>query len=86
MTRDEILGNSYSAKGLIKAANEGFLFDYIAQWYTQISNYELKEVLLAVLGVGYDLCGIGSNSYIKESKYNHLILEELANREFGEGE
>lgn len=84
MTVDEVLGNEYSRKGLVKATKEGYLYDYIAQWYYQMSTYDLKEVLLAVLGVGLDQCGVGANRDVEEAAYNELLLEGLADREFGE--
>lgn len=79
MTRDEILRNEYSAQGLVKATNEGFLFDYVAQWYYQMSKHEIKEVLLAVLGVGYDSCKGDED----EEAYAQKIVDELAERGFG---
>lgn len=84
MTVDEVLGNEYSRKGLVKATEAGYLYDYIAQWYYQMSTYDLKEVLLAVLGVGLDQCGVGANRDVEEAAYNELLLERLADREFGE--
>jgi len=84
MTRDEVLGNCYTPKGLVKAAANGFLFDYVAQWYYQMTTYELKEVLLAVLGVVYDNCGVGANRDTEEEALAELIVDELANRDFGQ--
>ncbi len=84
MTRDEALGNEYSRKGLIRATEAGYLYDYIAQWYYQMSTYDLKEVLLAVLGVGYDQCGVGANRDIEEAAYNELLINEFADRGFEE--
>lgn len=79
MTRDEALGNYYTPKGLVKATANGFLFDYIAQWYYQMDTYELKEVLLAVLGVAHDNCKSEEN----ERAFNELLINELADRDFG---
>lgn len=84
MTRDEALGNEYSRKGLVKATEAGYLYDYIAQWYYQMSTWDLKEVLLSVLGVGLDQCGVGANRDVEEAAYNELLINELADREFGE--
>lgn len=75
---------SYSQKSLVQATEKGRLYDYIAEHYYEMSTYELKEVLLAVLGVGYDQCGVGANRDEEEEAYHQLILEELANRGFGE--
>jgi hypothetical protein len=44
----------YSRKGLGQAIRVNRIYDYIANHYTQMSTYDLKEVLLAVLGVCYD--------------------------------
>ena len=79
MTRDEALGNCYTPKGLVRAAASGFLFDYVAQWYYQMTPYELKEVLLAVLGVCYDRC-TGDED---EQAFSELLINELADRDFG---
>lgn len=79
MTRDEALGNSYTPKGLVRATANGFLFDYIAQWYYQMDQYELKEVLLAVLGVSLDK----AEKLDEEKEYHEALLEELGLRDFG---
>lgn len=78
-TRDEILGNSYSQEGLVKATAKNYLFDYVAQWYPQMSKEDLKEVILALLGVGYDNC----KSEEDENTYADLIVAELESRYFG---
>lgn len=70
----------YSEKGLVQAIEKGQLYDYIAEHYHEMSTYELKEVLLAVLGVGYDSC----KGEADEKEYARLIVEELGNRYFGE--
>ena len=74
---DEVMGESYTPKGLIKATNGGYLYDYIAHWYYQMDTYELKEVLLAVLGILMDLCE-------DEDLLIDYILNELKNRDFAE--
>lgn len=79
MTRDEALGNNYSQGGLVIATANGYLFDYVAQWYYQMSKEDLKEVLLAVLGVVYDYCyGDDDGRALSE-----LLVNELEDREFG---
>ena len=75
---------SYSQKGLVQATEKGQLYDYIAEHYYEMSKDDLKEVLLAVLGVGYDQCGVGANRDEEEAAYHQLIVEELGNRYFGE--
>lgn len=71
---------SYSQKGLVQATEKGQLYDYIAEHYYEMSRDDLKEVLLAVLGVGYDNC----RGEADEKEYARLIVEELGNRYFGE--
>lgn len=71
---------NYSEKGLLRATEEGSLYDYIANHYTEMSPYYLKEVLLAVLGVGHDSC----KGEADEEEYARLLAEELVNRGFGE--
>lgn len=70
----------YSQKGLVQATEKGQLYDYIAQHYYEMTTYDLKEVLLAVLGVGYDSC----RGEADEEEYARLIVNELGNRYFGE--
>ena len=41
---------------LYDAIENNMLFDFIANEYDDMTKYELKEVLLAVLGVCYDKC------------------------------
>ena len=79
MTRDVALGKCYSKEGLIKAVSAGYLYDYIAQWYYQMGEYDLKEVLLAVLATGLDNCYSDED----EKNYNQQILDELECRFFG---
>lgn len=71
----------YSEKGLVRATEQGHLYDYIAEHYTEMSTYSLKEVLLSVLGVGYDEC---RRHGVSEEVYAELITSELAERGFGE--
>ena len=82
MTRDEALERNYTQKGLVRAVANGFLYDYVAQWYYQMSPYELKEVLLAVLGVTFDNC----KSDEDEKAFSQLVVNELADRDFGSEE
>lgn len=70
----------YSQKGLVQAANNNRLYDYIANHYHEMSKWDLKEVLLATLGVCYDKC-CGDED---EEALMELITEELADRSFGE--
>ena len=64
---------NYSREELIKAISENRLYDYIANHYHEMSTYELKEVLLAVLGVCYDkCCGDADEEALME-----LIMDEL---------
>lgn len=73
----------HTRKNLIEATKQGSLYDYIANHYTRMSNYELKEVLLAVLGVGLDKCGVAGNRD-EEAAYSELLVEELASRGYEE--
>ena len=69
----------YSRKALIQAIGENRIYDYIATHYYAMSSFELKEVLLAVLGVCYDKC-CGDED---EKALMNLILDELVEyREF----
>lgn len=64
----------------LKAAlKEGTLFDYIANNYPCISNHNLKEIILAILGVIYDING--EEDYLAFQK---KVEEELHNRYFFE--
>lgn len=74
----------HTRKNLIEATKQGSLYDYIANNYTRMSNYELKEVLLAVLGVELDKCGVGANRDEEEAAYSELLVEELASRGYEE--
>ena len=74
-----MLGEEYSRKGLVKAIKSNRIYDYIANHYTEMGTYDLKEVLLAVLGVCYDQC-LSED----EKRLMSLIEEELVeHREFG---
>lgn len=79
MTRNEALGNSYSQGGLVIAAANGYLFDYVAHWYYQMSKEDLKEVLLTTLGVCMDQC----RSDEDERNLSELLVGELECRYFG---
>ena len=68
-------------KELIKATENNRLYEFIADNYYQMPTWQLKEVLLAVLGVGYDDCVRGQRS---EKEYSRLLVEELGDRGFGE--
>ena len=70
----------HTPKELVKAAAEGNLYDYIANHYYEMTLFEMKEILLAVLGVGLDNCHTrdGEEAYAKQ------IVEELGNRFYGE--
>ena len=73
---------SHSPKELVKttAKNGALLYDYIADHYWEMSRDELKEVLLAVLGVALDNC----HSEEDEEVLGDLIATELGNRYYGE--
>lgn len=66
-------------KEVVQAANKNRLYDFIAERYGDLSKYQLKEVILAILGVGYDNCYGESD----EEAYMELIIEELGDRGFG---
>ena len=68
----------YSRKGLVQAANEGRLWDYIANFYPSMSTYELKEVVCAILGVVYDN-STGDEDY---EAFQKKVVDELADRDF----
>lgn len=71
----------YSRKGLLEAVKSNRLYDYIANHYTEMGTYDLKEVLLAVLGVCYDKC-YGDED---EESLMELVKEELKEcRDFGD--
>lgn len=58
---------------LRQALKNDTLFDYIANNYTSSSTYELKELILALLGVIYDN---------HRDTLNNDIEEELEHRDF----
>ena len=72
----------YSRKGLVQAANEGRLWDYVANFYPQMGTYDLKEVVCAILGVVYDNCGAGASKDEDYEAFQKLVVEELADRDF----
>ena len=72
------MGKEYSPSILVQETANGHLFDYIANHYTEMSKYELKEVCLAVLGVGLDSC----NGQETEKEYALKIRNELKDRGF----
>lgn len=63
---------------LKKALEEGTLFDYIANEYPNFYKYELKEILLAILGVVYDNSK-GEDDY---NNFQQQVKEELKDRSF----
>ena len=69
-------------KELIQTTNESGanLYDFIAEHYWEMSKDQLKEVLLAVLGVCLDKC-CGDED---EKALGEIIVNELGNRYFGE--
>jgi len=71
-------------KELVKITKENGcnLYDFIANHYWEMSKEELKEVLLAVLGVCIDKC-CGDED---EKALGELIVNELEYRFFGIGE
>ena len=73
---------AHTPKDLIQATAESgaYLYDYIADHYWEMSKEELKEVLLAVLGVSLDSCK-GEDD---EKALGQKIVEELGSRYYGE--
>ena len=69
----------YSRKGLVQSVNKNRIYDYVAEHYTEMGSYDLKEVLLAVLGVCYDKC----HGDTDEAMLMELIGNELESRDFG---
>ena len=65
---------------LKEAIDNNCLYDFIANNYNMMTREELKEVLLAVLGICYDRC-FGKNA---EKMLMLDIEKELCNREFFE--
>lgn len=68
-------------KQVLKACKDGNLFDFIANNYPMMSTYQLKEVILSLLGVVYDNRK-GEEDYIEFQKQVAIELEE--ERGFGE--
>ena len=62
---------------LTNALAKGTLYDFIANNYYQMSNYELKELLLSVLGVALDRC-CGDED---EEALHNLIKDECVFRD-----
>ena len=73
---------AHSPKDLIQttAKSGALLYDYIADHYWEMSKEELKEVLLAVLGVSLDNC----RGEEDEKTLGDLIVTELGSRYYGE--
>lgn len=69
-------------KELVRATNNGELFEFIACNYTTMTPYQLKEVLLAVLGVVYDNCGAGASRDEDYEAFQKLVVKELIDRGF----
>lgn len=76
------MNDYYTQKGLIKAADEGCLYDYVANYYPQMTKDDLKEVILAILGVVYDNAK-GDEDY---NAFLKKVVDELGDRYFGEDE
>ena len=66
---------------LKEAINEGRLYDFIANFYYQMSKDDLKEIILAMAGVVYDRTGHNDDDY---HAFEELVLEELHERQFFE--
>lgn len=63
---------------LKEALESGRLYDWVAQNYGNVSKWELKEILLAILGVVYDNCGGGNATEDAEFEaFQNQVLEEL---------
>ena len=71
----------HTKKNLMNASKKGvgFLYDYIANYYYEMTKYELKEVLLSVIGVCLDKCAGDED----EEACGQLIAEELSFRDYG---
>ena len=63
---------------LKKALEEGTLFDYTANEYHNFYKYELKEIILAILGVVYD----NRKSEDDYLDFQKQVKEELKDRCF----
>lgn len=63
---------------LKQALKENRLYDFIANEYSQLGPYNLKEICLAILGVCYDKC-CGDED---EEALMKLIEEELHGRSY----
>lgn len=71
---------NYSERDLKLAVADNRIYDYIAEHYWEMPRDDLKEVLLAVLGVCYDKC----YSDADERRLMEDINGELESRFFGE--
>ena len=75
--------NDMEQRELKEAIAEGRLWDFIANEYPNLSKWELKEILLAILGVVYDNCGggtaTGDDEYLA---FQARVEEELHERFF----
>lgn len=67
---------------LRKALKENRLWDFLAEEYPNCSNYELKEIIFALLGVMYDNCTDETDINVMLD----LIDRELEERDFFEEE
>ena len=68
---------------LKQALRDGRLWDFLAEEYHNATKYELKEIILAILGVVYDHCGRGTASSDEDYlAFQKLIEEELHERSF----
>ena len=65
-------------KECVRAFNEGHGYDFIANNYPTMTTYQLKEVILSILGVTYD--SLGEEDYIAFQK---RVVDEFAERDFG---
>ena len=65
-------------KELLEALQTNRICDYIAEHYYESNTYELKELLLSVLYIGYDRC----TSEADERIMLEMIQSELERRDF----
>ena len=68
-------------KECVKAFNEGYGYEFIANNYPNMTTYQLKEVILSILGVTYD--NLREEGYIAFQK---RVVDEFAERDFGTDE
>lgn len=62
-------------KMFLKELMEGRAYDYVANHYFEMTTWELKEILLATMGIGLD-------EYNDDDRFHKSLLEELENRDF----